>query len=137
LSSSTGSPVLTVAQTASINARVPQAISASSRICGYRPGPIPPRGGLPNALRFAGVSATSSRVPSADTFSKASSRPKAVIPGKHAAVPAPHSRRNSAFTGARLRRRRAWTAAETVGIFHRLPAAWALSCLNSTRSTSL
>jgi hypothetical protein len=88
-------------------------------------------------LRFAGVPATSSPVPSADTFNKASSGPKAVIPGKHAAIAVPHSRPNSAFNGARLRRRRACTAAGTVGIFHRLPATWALSCLNSTLSTSL
>jgi len=128
--------VLTVAQTASINARVPHAISASSRICGYRPGPVPPRGGSPNALRFAGVSATSSRVPSAETFSRASSRPNTVIPGRRAAGTVPHSLRNSAFNGARPRRRRACTAAGTVGIRHRPAPIWALSCLNSTRSTS-
>jgi hypothetical protein len=73
------------------------------------------------------LSATSSRVPSADTFSKGQLPAEGRHPGKHAAVPAPHSRRNSAFNGARLRRCRACTAAETVGIFHRLPATWALS----------
>jgi hypothetical protein len=137
LSSSSGSPVLTVDQAASIRARVPQAISASSRICGYRPGPMYPPGGSPNALRFAGVSVTSSRVPSAETFSRATSRPNAVIPGRCAAAgTVPHSRPNSAFSGARPRRRRAWTAADTVGIRRRLIPVWALSCLNSTRSTS-
>ena len=91
-----------------------EAISASSPDLRRRPGPRIPG-------RIAETLGASPRVrdvqpgASAETFSRATSRPNAVIPGRRTAGTVPHSRPNSAFSGARPRRRRAWTAADTVG----------------------
>lgn len=104
---------MTPANTASITACVPHSNNASSRSCGLPP--VPTR---PNASWFAGVSATSSPVPSQAT----SRRPNANVPGVPAAASGPFLWANSSRSGSAPRRRRALVNAGLDGTTH--PCRW-------------
>ena len=107
-------------------ARVPHAISITSRICGAGRAPFfcPPAPGRPNEAAFASVSATVMPVPSQATASSPATCDHGSRPGDSGA----HSRRNTDSSGLSPSRRRAAVSAVVAGAASPSPA---VTCKNT------